>query len=223
MGDLQLRATISSEIILRLDEAMDYRVHTEDERCLRASMKVNLLGIAALQRSLWRQKSRVQWVKEGDANTRFFQLKASARRRKNYIPQLLHDGVPVADEEAKMEIIWKKIYGLIGHSSPRSDRLKFQELGIEPLDLHELDAPFAESEVLGAINDLAPEKAPGPDGYTGLFFRKCWAIIKHDVMAAINQVDALACSKLNILNDATMVLIPKNRMRLLLKISGPFA
>ena len=125
LGDLELRAAISGEIILRLDEAMDYRTLSEDERCLRLVLKVNLLGIAALQRSLWRQKSRVQWVKDGDANTHFFHLKASARRRKNHIPQLIHDGVPVADEDAKMEIIWNFFDDLIGRSSPRHAKLKF--------------------------------------------------------------------------------------------------
>jgi len=30
--------------------------------------------------------------------------------------------------------------------------------------------------------------APGPDGFTGAFFKACWKIIKDDVMAAINNL-----------------------------------
>ena len=108
-----------------------------------------------------------------------------------------------------MEIIWNFFSDLIGHSSPRHAKLKFHDLDISTLDLHELDAPLLESEVLAAIHDLAPDKAPDPDGYTGLFFRRFWPIIKHDVMAAVNQFYALACNNLGIVNDATMVLIPK--------------
>ena len=104
---------------------MDHRTLNDHERCLRSALKVNLLGIAALQRSLWRQKSRVQWVKEGDANTHFFHLKASARRRKNHIPQLIHDGIPVADEDSKMEVIWQFFDKLMGNSPPRQAKLKF--------------------------------------------------------------------------------------------------
>jgi hypothetical protein len=29
------------------------------------------------------------------------------------------------------------------------------------------------------------EKAPGPDGYIGAFYNKCWDIIKTDVVAAL--------------------------------------
>ncbi|XP_073355348.1 uncharacterized protein [Aegilops tauschii subsp. strangulata] len=37
---------------------------------------------------LWRQRSRIQWLMEGDNNTAFFHRKASARRRKNRVDKL---------------------------------------------------------------------------------------------------------------------------------------
>jgi hypothetical protein len=31
----------------------------------------------------------------------------------------------------------------------------------------------------------APEKAPGPDGFIGAFFKSCWEIVKQELVAAI--------------------------------------
>ena len=37
---------------------------------------------------MWRQRSKVAWLHDGDRNTRFFHSKASQRRRRNYITKL---------------------------------------------------------------------------------------------------------------------------------------
>jgi hypothetical protein len=39
--------------------------------------------------------------------------------------------------------------------------------------LQHLDEPFTEQEVKIAIQNSLKEKAPGPDGYIGLFFSVC--------------------------------------------------
>uniref|UniRef100_A0A453I1L4 Reverse transcriptase domain-containing protein n=1 Tax=Aegilops tauschii subsp. strangulata TaxID=200361 RepID=A0A453I1L4_AEGTS len=52
-------------------------------------------------------------------------------------------------------------------------------------------------------------KAPGPDGFTGTFFKKCWGIIKHSVMRVIQRFDSLHTSNLQWLNSANVVLLPK--------------
>lgn len=53
------------------------------------------------------------------------------------------------------------------------------------------------------------DKAPGPDGFTGRFYKACWPTIKQDVMAAIGVVHGGDSRKLHMLNSAFMVLIPK--------------
>lgn len=37
---------------------------------------------------MWSQRSKVQWLKDGDRNTRFFRSKCSQRRRRNYLKGL---------------------------------------------------------------------------------------------------------------------------------------
>jgi mannosylglycoprotein endo-beta-mannosidase len=53
------------------------------------------------------------------------------------------------------------------------------------------------------------EKAPGPDGFIGGFFKKCWSFIRHDLLAAMNQMHSLKRDNWRLLNSASIVLLPK--------------
>lgn len=59
------------------------------------------------------------------------------------------------------------------------------------------------------INDIPNDKAPGPDGFTGIFYKVAWPVIKGDIMNAINAFWALDTRSLNLLNDAYMILLKK--------------
>lgn len=56
---------------------------------------------------------------------------------------------------------------------------------------------------------MPSDKAPGPDGFTGAFFKDCWEIIKGDIMNAVNHFSSLHTSNLHWLNSANIALIPK--------------
>jgi len=44
------------------------------------------------------------------------------------------------------------------------------------IDLQGIDFCFSEEEIWSAIQEIHPEKAPGPDGFTGAFFPAAWPI-----------------------------------------------
>jgi hypothetical protein len=46
------------------------------------------LGLAAIQKARVRQKSRLTWLRQGDANTKFFHIMVNARKKKNLIHSL---------------------------------------------------------------------------------------------------------------------------------------
>jgi hypothetical protein len=53
------------------------------------------------------------------------------------------------------------------------------------------------------------DKVPGPDGYTGRFYKACWSVIKSDFMAAILTLQQGDARGLGLLNAAYITLIPK--------------
>ena len=56
------------------------------------------------------------------------------------------------------------------------------------------------------------DKALGPDGFIGTFYRACWDIIKDDLTVAFNQLHNLNGQGFKLLNAGNIVLIPKKRM-----------
>ena len=83
------------------------------------------------------------------------------------------------------------------------------ELGLNTHDLTELDLPFTAEEVWRTIKQLTPDKAPGPDGFTGRFYKSCWSIIKDDIMAAISAIWSTKFVNFEVLNTAFITLLPK--------------
>jgi hypothetical protein len=79
---------MAQEVILRLDEAQDFRQLSDEELALRSKLKKRILGWLVIEKARRKQSARIKHVKEGDANTRFFHLRANGRRRKNFIQRL---------------------------------------------------------------------------------------------------------------------------------------
>ena len=196
-------------VILRLDIAQENRQLSPDERDLRARLKRRVISLAALERARKKQCSRIANLKEGDANTKFFHHRINGRRRKNHIHRLKHDQGWVTEHDAKEKLIQDHFSNVMSRGYQSREDFNWEELNFEPLDLHGLDSPMSESEVLEAINDMPSDKAPWPDGFTGLFFKKCWDIIKHDLMRVITRFDSLHTANLQWLNSANVVLLPK--------------
>jgi hypothetical protein len=59
------------------------------------------------------------------------------------------------------------------------------------------------------INSMPKQKAPGPDGFIGAFFIKCWGIIRPDLMRVVTQFHNMNQKGILFLNQALVVLIPK--------------
>ena len=61
-------------IILKLDQISEERALSDSETELRAKLKHKCLGLSSLDRTIARQRARVRYLSDGDANTKYFHL-----------------------------------------------------------------------------------------------------------------------------------------------------
>jgi hypothetical protein len=83
-----MKLLMAQEVILHLDEARDSRRLSPAEHNLRLKLKKRILGWLVVEKARKKQTAHISYIKEGDANTRFFHLRANGRRRKNFIQRL---------------------------------------------------------------------------------------------------------------------------------------
>lgn len=207
----KLAMAICREVIYQMDAAREARQLTEEERELKKLLKHRLLGLAAIEKARAKQKSRLRWLKKGDINSKYFQIMANFRKRKNFIHALQKDTGTVTTQGEKHQVIYDHFLQHIGTYIPRSCSLNFETLGWSQHQLHHLEEPFTEHEITQIIKQLNKEKAPGPDGYIGAFFAACWDIVKNDIMLALTHFYNLNSQNLHFLNQAYVVLIPKKK------------
>ena len=75
------------------------------------------------------------------------------------------------------------------------------------LDLPGIDSCFSEEEIWATIKELPPDRAPGSNGFTGLFYKVAWDTIQDDVVNAFNALWSLDSRSFHLLNDAPMILL----------------
>jgi hypothetical protein len=63
-------------------------------------------------------------------------------------------------------------------------------------------------EITAILKDMPSDHAPGPDGFNGCFFKKCWPIIKEDVIRLCRDF-ANGSLNLESINASLITLIPK--------------
>uniref|UniRef100_A0A2N9GPD6 Uncharacterized protein n=1 Tax=Fagus sylvatica TaxID=28930 RepID=A0A2N9GPD6_FAGSY len=148
--------------------------------------EVNVLLLK--EEKMWQQRSRVSWLKEGDRNTKYFHNRASQRRRRNSIQTLIReDGEIVTGSEA-IGTQFTDYYQALFTANPLED-VEVVLDGIQPCVTQAMNqnliSQFTEEEVITAMKQMAPLKAPGPDGMPPIFYQSYWHVVGKDISSAV--------------------------------------
>jgi hypothetical protein len=209
VSDLRTQISTAKDIIWRLDQAEEARILSDEERALRSQLKSSYLGLLAIQKMKLRQRSRLTWIRLGDANSKLFHSRANGRRRKVHIHTLNTASGAATTKEDKEEVLLAHFKSILGTKAARHVSLDWEGLQYPSHDLADLDDPFSVEEIKDAVFSLPSVKAPGPDGFIGAFFKSCWDIIHHDISTAILHMANLRGGCANLINSANIILIPK--------------
>ena len=86
----------------------------------------------------------------------------------------------VEDHTGKESIIFHMYKSRLGTSTPHDMKFDLMRIVKKCDGLDALTVPFTHEEIDNVIREMPAERAPGPDGFTGIFLKRCWSIIKED-------------------------------------------
>lgn len=139
IGHIKTQLALAKEIIHQLEIAQDGRQLSGLEVWLLQSLKKHSLALSSLQRTIARTTSRIDWLKDGDANTALFHSHARHRKRKNFIARLLSEDQVLTNHDEKAAAIYDFFEDLLGMSSRREMTIDLDELELRQLDLSEME------------------------------------------------------------------------------------
>jgi len=108
--------------------------------------------------------------------------------RRNSISQILNDhGVWIHDHEGKAGLLWNSFRNRMGISANPPMLFNLANLIALVDGLQDFAEPFQQMEIDLIVKRMPTDKAPGPDGFNGLFMKKCWHIIRSDFYSFCND------------------------------------
>ncbi|XP_039129000.1 uncharacterized protein LOC120265177 [Dioscorea cayenensis subsp. rotundata] len=209
-GSIKLKKLNLLQELESLDIIKESRCLLPNEVISEQHLLKSLETIHKQEEIYWRQRSKLQWLKEGDGNTNFFHAVANERNCQNLIPGISQDGRLVSDPRGIGRIFVSRFQQQFGSRRSSHFKVDFPKLLSlkQHVDLVDLDHPFSRDEIKEVVFSLGGDKAPRPDGFPIFFFKQSWETVKEDIFKLCEDFyDGRA--NLERINWANIALIPK--------------
>nr|XP_027088506.1 uncharacterized protein LOC113709853 [Coffea arabica] len=192
LGSMEWYQTFDKASCQHIDTYASYHTYSEEE-------------------NFWSQKARINWLREGEKNTKYFHAHVKGRRSNNKIRKLQREDGSWTENEEEVVSEISDYFQKLFTCGDRRDMSEVLE-GIPCSITHEMNAkltkPIEKKEIKNALFSMQPEKAPGQDGMPPLFFQRFWNILKGDIIPAILSFFNTG-HMLKSINHTVISLIPK--------------
>jgi len=156
----------------------------EEEKRLKAELNYAL----DMEELKWKQRDKINWLKNGDRNSKFFHAFANHRRQKNSISKVKDKSGSLCVTKDSIEgafvSYFKELFSA-GDYVEIDTCIGSLESKVTPEMNSRLLLPFTKDEINVALSQMSPLKAPGPDGLSVCFYQANWHIIHEEVCEAI--------------------------------------
>ncbi|XP_026410369.1 uncharacterized protein LOC113305563 [Papaver somniferum] len=158
-----------------------------------------------------REKAIINWIQDGDINSKFFHTNIKLRQAQNSISEIEDSsGNIITDHNGISNVLIDYFSTKFAHQDITVSDSFFE---VVPKVINDKDNTFLENlptedDIKNTTFDLNPDGAPGPVRFTGSFYKFAWEVIKNDPIDAIQY-----CWQHSIipsgLNSNFLTLIPK--------------
>jgi hypothetical protein len=174
-------------------------------------LKEELNNALDMEELKWMQRAKINWLKNGDRNSKFFHAYASYRSKKNFISKVKDkNGLLCVTKDSIEEAFvsyFKEVFSAGDHVEVEPC-IRALECKVSPEMNSRLLFPFTKEEINIALSQMSPLKAPGPDGMSASFYQANWNVINEEVCeAALNFLNTGEFDR--DVNSTFIALIPK--------------
>ncbi|GKU93958.1 hypothetical protein SLEP1_g7507 [Rubroshorea leprosula] len=187
-GDMEAQFDNAVQKVEHVDMRNEEYVLEGFEVAQRQEAFQELWEIIRKRENIWRQKARCNWLKMGDANTRYFHKVANGRKAHNGITGLFSDGRWVEEPELVKKLVVKYFRELFqgeSWSRPKPEGVTFKQITKEQQEW--LERPFSVEEIEEGLKSCDGNKALGPDGFNFNFIKFVWSSLKEDFVSFFEE------------------------------------
>ncbi|GAU39014.1 hypothetical protein TSUD_378900 [Trifolium subterraneum] len=128
------------------------------------------------EEAFWRQRAKMNWLKDGDLNTKFFHMSATTRAKVKKIEKLKNDENEVITGQQNLCEVARRYFQELfkPKGGAQEPVLSLITPRVSEEDNERLSAPISKEELRLALFQMHPDKSPGPDGFNPTFFQKIY-------------------------------------------------
>ncbi|GKB41518.1 hypothetical protein Tco_0886460 [Tanacetum coccineum] len=164
-GNLFCRTDECKEKIKKIQSDVDGDPHNVELRIEESNaLKEYCKDVCDEEKFLYQQE-KIDWLKDGDRNSKFFHAYLKSRRNKSRISMINNE---------------------IGKSFFEEKNISFDKF-VSKNDAEWMIRPVSTEEIKRAMFNINDNRAPEPDGFSSKFYKQSWEFIRKDVCDNVQE------------------------------------